>query len=130
MDSRYTDEQLRSVARLIAERNEKLWASFLEEAGDDLLRYLHVLLFKIYEMHLNGRHMTKGQASRYIPARHSKTCKKYLDLAVSENLIEIVPHSIDKRKQIIKPRERLLTFARSELAKAADEIKDAVSELA
>lgn len=59
--------------------------------------------------------MTKSQCCRFIPLKHSNSCKKYMDEAEAKKYIEVVRDTVDKRQRLIKPGPALLAYVETEI---------------
>ncbi len=89
----------------------------IENETDDhqIKRYLYALFFRIYYMSLDGAYMTKSQCCRFIPLRHTNSCKKYMDEAETKRYIKVEQDTVDKRRHIIKPGPALLAYVEAEI---------------
>lgn len=123
-DSGLSLKQKSAWARRQFEVEQDGLEALLHGEEGDLYRYLHNLMYQIYWRQADGRYLTKNQACRFIPAKHSSTCRKYLDLAVKEKLIEFKRSDIDKRKTYIKPSNRLISIVDAEVEESITELSD------
>lgn len=106
----------RQFAQLKAEEFSRFLERLEEDSRDAaLMRYVYVLFLKIYELELDGRHLTKSQACRFIPLKHAVSCAKYLDEAQKAGYIRFKRDEIDRRKILVKPSQALLDFVEEEI---------------
>src|SRR5947199_2104391 len=104
------EHQRRLVAKKIRGDFDRFWEVVIDSGDSDFLKYVYALLFRVYEMHLDNKYMTKMQACRYIPLAHAATCKKYLDIAQRRGFFYFERQASDARKWIVKPGPELLRF--------------------
>lgn len=117
-----------AVARKLRGDFDRFWDLAIERGDADFLRYVYSLIFRVYEMHLQGKYMSKMQACRYIPLHHASTCKKYLELARERNYFLEVPSEFDKRKKIIKPGPALIDFVETSISESIDEMEEIIGK--
>ena len=121
--------QRRLVAKKIATDFDRFWEMVVDTTDDsDFLKYVYALLFRVYELHLDGKYMTKMQACRYIPLRHAATCKKYLDIAERKGFFTFEPSPTDRRKTIVKPAPQLVQFVEETVRLSVQEMSEILSE--
>lgn len=68
------------------------------------------LLVKLYQLHSQGRYLTKTQACRLIKSRNPSVCQKYVEEAERRGFIETVKDEHDGRRMLVKPLPALLDF--------------------
>ena len=86
-------------------------------------RYLPPMLFGIYRFYRQGRLATKKDAMVLLDSDHTKTARKYLELAESLGLVEIVQSKTDKRKSLLVPTDILIQAIRKDLSAVANETR-------
>lgn len=118
------DAQKRLIAKKIRSDFEQFWDTTIENGGSEFIRYVYALLFRVYELHSEGRYMTKMQACKYIPLQHAATCRKYMDLARDKGFFKYEGSDTDQRKVVIKPGPQLLDFVEERISASAAEIKE------
>jgi hypothetical protein len=118
------EAQRRLIAKKIRTDFEQFWDTAIESGGSDFIKYVYALLFRVYELHLEDKYMTKMQACRYIPLQHAATCKKYMDIARDKGFFEYVDSESDHRKTIVKPGPQLIDFVEERISSSAAEIDE------
>lgn len=108
------------IGRFLRHKDEE-FASFVEdlfsEEDGSFYYYAKALLFKVYEMDMKGKRMTKMQACRYVPSQHAGTCRKYVDIAQNKGFITLKKSAHDKRRIDVIPNEQLTHWVRREIEK-------------
>lgn len=122
------EEQKRLVARKIRSDFDNFWELVIETGDSDFLKYVYALMFRVYELQLDGKYMTKMQACRYIPLKHAATCKKYLDIAEQRGFFEFVDSTTDGRKKIVRPGKELLRFVEGTIQNSLNEMSEILSD--
>lgn len=118
-DIALNQHQKKLIAEKVAHDDLDVWGHAYDE---DKLTYkmLRPLMFQVYALNLDGRAMTKYQAARFVPARHSKTCKKYIETAQRLGYIDLQQHQQDKRKWLVRPTSHLISAVEKEIADEAN----------
>src|SRR5690348_17265783 len=117
------EERKRRVAKKIRSDFDRFW-ELVVETDSDFLKYVYALIFRVYEMHTEGKYMTKMQACRYIPLKHAATCKKYLDIAEERGFFQFEPSTTDARKIVVKPGPQLLQFVEESIRSSLEEMSE------
>lgn len=104
----------------LAELSHFLIDDGAEGAAAPINRNLHALLFKVYQAHLDGEYITKLQAYRYIPLKHSVSCSKYLDEARAQGYLDFRRDKADSRVSRVVPGPQLERYIESEMALLLD----------
>lgn len=120
------EAQKRLIARKIRSDFEQFWDTAIESGGSDFIKYVYALLFRVYELHLENKYMTKMQACRYIPLHHAATCKKYMDIARDKGYFEYVNSESDQRKQMVQPGPQLIEFVEERISNSAAEMDEII----
>jgi len=120
--------QKRLVAKKIRGDFDRFWELVIESGDSDFLKYVYALIFRVYELHLDRKYMTKMQACRYVPLKHAATCKKYMDIAERKGFFSFQPSSSDARKIIVKPGPQLLEFVETTIRTSLDEMSEIVAD--
>ena len=118
------DAQRRLIAKKIRGDFEQFWDAAVENGGSEFIKYVYALLFRVYELHLEGSYMTKMQACRYIPLQHAATCKKYMDMAAEKGFFDYSTLESDQRKIIVRPGPELLNFVEERISSSAVELEE------
>lgn len=100
------DERETLVARIILRQAQELLE--MMKKGDGSKVFIYPMMLKLREMESEGEMMTLGEAYEYIPAKHLKTSKKYMEQAEKDGLVLFKPHPFDKRKTVVVPTKKLL----------------------
>jgi hypothetical protein len=122
------EAQRRRVVKKIRGDFDRFWDLVVESGDSDFLKYVYALIFRVYEMHLDEKYMTKTQACRYIPLKHAATCKKYLDVAERKGFFCFEPSATDARKSIVKPGAELLNFVEATIHSSLEEMSEIVAD--
>jgi len=120
--------QKRLAAKKIRSDFDRFWELVMESGDSDFMKYVYALLFRVYEMHMEGKYMSKMQACRYIPLKHAATCKKYLDIAERNGFFKYEPSPTDGRKKIVKPGPQLLKFVEETVKSSIEEMTEIMAE--
>jgi hypothetical protein len=106
----------KEFAKLKASEFSRFLDQIIEDVSESTIkRHLYLLFFKMYEMQIESKFMSKAQACRFIPLRHAASCQKYLEEARKLGYLEVQTDERDKRRQVIRPGQPLLDFVEEEI---------------
>ena len=130
---KYNVDQVRYLLHRKLERPYE-FADLMDEIKydmDNAIVYKNIrrLLFKIYELNLSGRNLTKTQACVYIPSSNNAACYKYVHKAKSLGYIKFERSKEDKRRYFVIAQKELLKYVESELDKEIDSIREVLGEI-
>lgn len=121
-------QQKRRYAQKVCSDFERFWEMVVGGTDDtDFIKYVYALLFRVYEMHLDGRYLTKTQACKFIPLRHAQTSAKYLDAAEKKGFFKFEQSPMDARKIFVKPGPELVHFVEERVETGLEEIAEILS---
>lgn len=128
---RYSEAQIREGLRYRHSKFHSFMDEFKNSTSDaKFYYYVNNLLFRIYELHLDGKFMTKTNACRMIPLANANACQKYVEEAQKRGFIKIEDSVDDKRKKIIVPNADLIEYVENNISDDLNTIRDVFLSLA
>ena len=107
-------EQKKKIARILGKRWSRFWGLSID-GREEFRMGLYGLFTMIYELHLDGRTLSKSATRRYLSVTHPNTVKEYLEEARERGYIIFVRSTEDKRTIRVHPTEKLLELVRGDI---------------
>jgi hypothetical protein len=105
------------------------WNNFFNAEQRELAGYLRKIALRLYLSHRYNKPLHKMDACRLIPLHHAGSARKYIDMAVSNNLVKFIQDPNDARKTIVTPTQDLIDIVEAHLLKSHEKLETLAKEL-